>query len=214
MDTDWDAIHAGRQPDDVSWWQEPDQLWLDLLDRVDVAAGDHVVDVGAGSSLFCAAVLARGLHQVTALDLSATALARLRAALGPDGARVRTVVGDVRTFVPEAPVALWHDRAVFHFLTDPADQAAYRTALHAALRPDGSAIIATFAPDGPAACSGLPVRRYAPAELAEALGFGPGDVRHAERRVHRTPWGSTQPFTVVVLAKAQGGPARGQMNSS
>jgi SAM-dependent methyltransferase len=201
MGGQWEAIHSRKQVDAVSWWQEADQLWLDLLDAVAVDPAGHVVDVGAGSSLFCDALLARGFALVTALDLSATALSRLRLRAGATDGRLQTLVGDVRSFTPTTPVALWHDRAVFHFLTEPADRAAYRASLHRALSPDGVAVVATFAPDGPSSCSGLPVQRYDPADLVDALGFHPDDVRSAEHRVHTTPWGAAQPFTVVVLSK-------------
>ena len=110
------------------------------------------------------------------------------------------VADDVTHFRGERTYALWHDRAVFHFLTDPADRAAYREGLRANLRPGGLAVLAVFAPDGPETCSGLPVRRYNLAELVGEL--GPGfTLVHGERRVHTTPWGAEQPFTVALVRR-------------
>jgi hypothetical protein len=117
---------------------------------------------------------------------------------------VQLIAADVRTLRVEEPVALWHDRAVFHFLAHTADQRAYAESLRAALAPTGHVIVATFAPEGPETCSGLPVQRYDADELVAVLGFAPRDIVRSEHRVHTTPWGTTQPFTVVVLANGSG----------
>jgi trans-aconitate methyltransferase len=193
-------VHAEKGAGEVSWWQEPDGLWLDLIERAGVSPADPVVDVGAGASLLVDALLDAGYSDVTVLDLSASALDRVSRRLGERAAGVRLVAGDITAFRGERPYALWHDRAVFHFLTDPADRAAYRESLLANLAPGGLAVLAVFAPDGPETCSGLPVRRYDVPQLVNEI--GPGfTLVHGERRVHTTPWGAEQPFTVALLQR-------------
>ena len=199
----WESVHSTKPVDGVSWWQPEDELWLDLIDDLHLAPDDLVLDVGSGSSLLVDALLARGHRRLVAVDVSASALERIRERVGSRPG-VQLIAADVRTLRVEEPVALWHDRAVFHFLTDPADQRAYGESLRAALARAGHVIVATFAPEGPETCSGLPVQRYDADALAAALGFVPGEIVRAEHRVHTTPWGTTQPFTVVVLAHGSG----------
>jgi len=188
----WDTVHSTKGTD-VSWWQSADQLWIDLVDDLGLDPTAPVVDVGSGSSLFVDALIDDGFQDVTAVDVSSAALDSMRARLGD---RARYVVSDVRDFRSATPVALWHDRAVFHFLVDPADQQVYARNLRASLADDGHAIIATFAPDGPESCSGLPVARWNADDLAAVLGL---TLVRQDRRIHTTPWGSTQPFTIAVL---------------
>ncbi len=188
----WESVHSTKGAD-VSWRQTADQVWIDLVDDLALDPAAPVVDVGSGSSLFVDALVGAGFRDVTAVDVSAAALASLRSRVG-DSAHL--VVSDVLEFVSPRPVRLWHDRAVFHFLVDPADQSRYARNLHASLSPDGHAIIATFAPEGPETCSGLPVQRWAADDIAAALGL---TLVRSESRVHTTPWESTQPFTIAVL---------------
>jgi SAM-dependent methyltransferase len=199
----WQAVHSTKPVDGVSWWQPEDELWLDLIDGLHLGADDLILDVGSGSYLLVDALLARGHRRVCAVDVSAAALERIRERVGPVQ-EVQLIAADVRTLRVQEPVALWHDRAVFHFLTDPADQRAYAESVRAALAPGGRVIVATFAPEGPETCSGLPVQRYDADALVAALGFAAGDLVRSELRVHITPWGTDQPFTVVVLAARSG----------
>ncbi len=199
----WEAVHSTKPVDGVSWWQPEDELWLDLIDVLGLAAEDLILDVGSGSSLLVDALLARGHRRVCAVDVSAAALERIRERVGR-APEVQLIAADVRTLRLAEPVALWHDRAVFHFLTDPADQRAYAESVRAALAPGGHVIVATFAPEGPETCSGLPVQRYDADALVAALGFAARDVVRSELRVHITPWGTSQPFTVVVLTAGSG----------
>jgi SAM-dependent methyltransferase len=195
----WESVHTTKPVDGVSWWQAQEDLWLDLIEDLGPGADDLIVDVGSGSALLLDALLARGHRRLAAVDVSPAALARIRERVGSVPG-LDLIAADVRTLRLQEPVAIWHDRAVFHFLTDPADQRAYAGSVRAALAPDGHVIVATFAPDGPQTCSGLPVQRYEPGALAVALGFTARDIVRSELRVHTTPWGAAQPFTVVVLA--------------
>jgi trans-aconitate methyltransferase len=189
----WDAIYATKREDQVSWFQDQPGPSLDLLALIGARAGDAVIDIGGGESRLVDGLLARGFADVSVLDLSATALEAARARLGAAGERAHWIVADMTTWSPTRVYDVWHDRAALHFLTDPADQRAYVARLRAALKPGGCAILATFAPDGPEKCSGLPVRRHDAASLAALLGpdFTLADTR---RHDHMTPGGATQRF--------------------
>jgi SAM-dependent methyltransferase len=152
-----------------------------------------VVDIGGGESRLVDALLARGLHCVAVLDVSGEALRHAQARLGAAAQSVTWVEADVTGAWSLAPMDIWHDRAVFHFLIDPAARARYVRHLRGTLKPQGSAIIATFALDGPERCSGLPVHRYSPETLAAELGDA---FTLVEWRAHRhvTPWGAAQSF--------------------
>ena len=200
----WEDAHRSRAPDELSWYQPEARTSLDLVAAAGVETSAPLIDVGGGASVLVDDLLARGHTDLTVLDVSATSLDRARHRLGPDADRVAWVAHDVLSWRPERRYGLWHDRAVFHFLVDGADRAAYLAVLHAALAPEGAVVVGTFAADGPESCSGLPVERYAPDALAEAL--GPELVVEATRREeHHTPSGAVQPFTWV-LARALRGP--------
>ena len=150
-----------------------------------------MLDAGGGDSRLVDHLLDRSVTCVTVLDISGAALARARERLGPRQADVTWIEADVTGEWSTRPVDIWHDRAVFHFLTAAADRDRYRANLLRTLRPGGSAIVATFGPAGPARCSGLPTMRYSPEELEREL--GPRlRVRESVREVHATPSGTTQ----------------------
>ncbi|WP_027344943.1 class I SAM-dependent methyltransferase [Hamadaea tsunoensis] len=182
--------------DQVSWYQAEPAPSLRLLDVAGLAAGRSVIDIGGGASVLADRLLDRGVTDVTVLDIAGSALAAGRTRLGD---RVTWLVQDLLTWRPERRYDFWHDRAVFHFLTEHRERDRYRRALVDGLAPDGRVVIGTFAADGPQTCSGLPTARYAPAELAaEFPGF---EIVAVEREEHRTPWDSVQPFSWVVLRR-------------
>jgi SAM-dependent methyltransferase len=197
----WDDVYDRVGADRVSWYETDPAVSTELI----AAAGDargarvrSVVDVGGGASVLVDELLDAGIEDVTVLDLSAHALDVSRRRLGPRGDAVRWVNGDVRSWRPVRRFDLWHDRAVFHFLTEPAGRDAYRSVLREALEPRGHLVVGTFAADGPTRCSGLPVARYDAAALAAQF---PGMRVVEERRVeHVTPAGAGQPFTGLLLA--------------
>ena len=194
----WDQAYA--QGDTTrSWYQPAAALSLELLDRFGVTADQSVIDVGGGGSPLVDALLERG-HRVCVLDVSVAALDIARNRLGPAAEQVDWVLCDVLDWQPPRAFDVWHDRAAFHFLTDPDDQAHYRDVLRAATAPGALAVLATFAPDGPTACSGLPVARWDAAELAAQFAADWTPV-HTRRVVHHTPAGVAQPFTWVALRR-------------
>jgi SAM-dependent methyltransferase len=177
----------------VSWYQRDPARSLEFIEAAGVSLADPILDVGGGASLLVDRLLERGFRDVTVLDVADGALERVRERLGEAAARVELLQADVTRFVPIRRYALWHDRAVFHFLVSPADRAAYLAALAAALRPRGHVVLATFALGGPQRCSGLDVVRYDAASLASELGAG-FDLLRSEREEHVTPTGAVQPF--------------------
>jgi SAM-dependent methyltransferase len=199
----WDQVYGAREETALTWFEEIPERSLALI-RALAHPGAGVIDVGSGASRLVDHLLAEGIGPVTVLDLSAAALAASRARLGPAADRVDWRVGDVTRFVPDRTWGVWHDRAVFHFLTDPAARAAYGRAMAAAVAPGGTAIMATFAPDGPETCSGLPVQRWSPEALAEEvarIASGAFVPVSTEGHVHMTPKGNRQAFQTSVFRR-------------
>lgn len=159
-----------------------------------------MIDIGAGASTLVDALLDIGWEDVTVLDISETALTKVGNRLGQRAKAVTFVAADVRSWQPTRTFDAWHDRAVFHFLVEPADRDHYVAMATEAVPPGGVALLATFAADGPTECSGLPTSRYDTDQLVRA--FGPSfALEHAERELHTTPFGTIQPFTWVVLRR-------------
>ncbi len=199
----WDDVYGARSEDALTWFEAMPAMSLDLA-REHLEPGAPFIDIGAGASRLVDALLDEGFGPLTVLDLSAAALAVSRQRLGPRADAVQWIEADITTWQPERDYAVWHDRAVFHFLTAAEDRAGYARALTHALRPSGIAIIATFADDGPEMCSGLPVVRHAPEELAQELDrLLPGrfETLDARRHMHVTPKGNRQSFQYSVFRK-------------
>jgi SAM-dependent methyltransferase len=192
----WDATYGRTAPTQLSWHQAIPALSLELIRALELPGDAAIIDVGGGASTLVDHLLADGFRDVSVLDVSAVALETTRRRLG-DAGQYHVWLADVLTWRPERAYDLWHDRAVFHFLINPADRQAYLDVLGSALRPGGYAIIATFALDGPQRCSGLPVARYDADEL-DALLEGSFEVVESRREQHTTPAGVMQPFTWVV----------------
>lgn len=188
----WEGVYASKREDEVSWYQERPGSSLELIRRCRLAPGARVIDVGGGASRLVDGLLDQGLA-VTVLDLAGAALARTRARLGARAAQADWIEADITAWSPAAPFDLWHDRAVFHFLTDAADRAAYRERLLAGTRSGSFVVIGTFAQDGPERCSGLPVARYSAGQLAAELGKEFVLVDELNE-LHATPAGKNQSF--------------------
>ena len=189
----WDNIYRTRAVDQVSWFQTEARKSLDLINSVSPQRDAPIIDVGGGASVLADNLLDAGYTDLTVLDLSPAALAVSQNRLGDLAAKVRWVVADVLRTVFEPTYTVWHDRAVFHFLTDASDRAAYVDQVRSAVNPGGYVLVATFAEDGPERCSGLPVVRYSAAELHSQFG---DDFRllRSEHEDHRTPRGAEQSF--------------------
>jgi trans-aconitate methyltransferase len=171
---------------------------LELIAAADLPVDAPIIDVGGGASVLVDCLLAQGRSALSVLDVSAAALANARKRLGANATKVQWIEADVREFEPTQRYALWHDRAVFHFLTDPADRAAYKAVLRRSLKPRAHAVVATFALDGPARCSGLDVAHYDAVTLHAQFGDD-FEMLDSRRETHITPAGAEQRFTWVHL---------------
>ena len=189
----WNTVYGTKGERDVSWFESLPEISLRMMDAAGLNERTCVLDVGGGDSRLVDHLAARGLDCLAVLDVSDAALARARARLGPSAAIPIWIESDVAGDWSLKPMDIWHDRAVFHFLTAPMDRERYRAHLLDTLKLGGSAIIATFALDGPRLCSGLPVKRYSPTTLASEFGDAL-ELAEALRHNHITPWGSTQSF--------------------
>jgi len=196
----WEQVYREKAEDAVSWFQTEPRISLALI-RSCTAPGDAVIDIGGGASRLADHLLGEGYRDLAVLDIAAAALERSQARLGEAARKVSWLTADVTRWHPERQYALWHDRAVFHFLTEAQDRAAYLANLRAGLRPCGHAVIASFAPDGPERCSGLPVQRYSPESLATELGEGFRLLR-SQMEEHLTPMGRVQRFQYSLLRRS------------
>lgn len=194
----WRKVYTDKQPEDVSWFQAAPNQSLHALDLLGAHPAQSLIDIGGGASTLVDALLARGWRDLTVLDIASPGLAAAQARLGEASADVTWMVADITDWQPPHRYDIWHDRAVFHFLTEPEQRAAYIRAMGAALTGGGVAIIATFALDGPEKCSGLAVERYDADTLTRTL--GPGFRLEASwRDDHLTPWSTPQAFTWCVF---------------
>ncbi|HXY28680.1 MAG TPA: class I SAM-dependent methyltransferase [Acidimicrobiales bacterium] len=198
--THWDAAYRSRGVEGVSWFEATPTVSLELIGRLGIEASAAVLDVGGGASSLVDHLMAAGFVDVTVLDVSEVALDMGRRRVG-DRPEVSWLHQDVLVWQPDRRFGLWHDRAVFHFLTEEADRVRYLSTLAAAVGPNAGIVLATFAPDGPEYCSGLPVVRYSAEALAAVLG-NRFTVVASRREVHTTPGGVAQPFTWVAARAA------------
>lgn len=197
----WEQLYSTKAADSVSWFQQHAEYSLRLIRDTGLPPDASIIDVGGGASTLVDDLLQAGYGNLTVLDLSGAALAAAQRRLGARGAQVQWIEADItKVSLPAHAYDLWHDRAVFHFLTAPEERAAYVQAVLHALKPGGHIIIATFADDGPEQCSGLPVQRYRANELHAEFGEAFTLVHH-EKETHYTPAGKSQQFVYCYCRK-------------
>lgn len=190
----WEHVYATKPADGVSWYQEHAEQSLRLIRGTGVPLDASIIDVGGGASTLVDDLLQVGYQTLSVLDLSDTALATARKRLGSRASAVQWMAANIMTVeLPHHAYDVWHDRAVFHFLTTPQERHAYVEAVLRAVKPGGHVIVATFAEDGPLQCSGLPVMRYSAHALHAEFGAPFAMLRH-ERESHHTPMGGVQKF--------------------
>lgn len=200
----WENVYTTKGENEVSWFQQSPAPSLELIVQAGATSNSAIIDIGGGASRLVDSLVEQGFEDVTVLDLSAAALtvarSRLESHLGASAEKVGWIVADVTTWKPARAYDIWHDRAAFHFLTDASDREAYIACLGSGLRIGGHAIIATFAPDGPEKCSGLPVSRYDSASLGQTLGAA-FQLVDTQRHEHSTPWGARQAFQFSIFRR-------------
>jgi hypothetical protein len=198
----WDHVYATKRADKVSWFQDEPAPSLAMIAAAGIGHDDAIVDVGGGASVLVDRLLDDGYSNLTVLDVSPTGLEASRARLASRSERITWVVQDVVAWQPsQGAFKLWHDRAVFHFLTDDADRRGYLRALDLGLQQGGYLILAPFAPTGPERCSGLPVQRYSGQTMQATLGPGYRLIEE-QPQTHLTPAGNRQDFTWCLFRTA------------
>ncbi len=197
----WDGVYARKGTQELTWYQPHPAISLRLIHQSGVGKNAAIIDVGGGASTLVDDLLHEGYTDLTVLDISPAGLAASRARLAEAASRVKWIEADVtRIELPKQAFDLWHDRALFHFLTDPNDRAAYVAAMTRAVKTEGNVVVATFAESGPKLCSGLAVVRYRLETLQAELGDGFVLLEHFTED-HRTPTGATQPFLYCLFQK-------------
>ncbi len=196
----WEKIYAEKKPGEMSWYQEDPAMSLRLIEERGLSPENRLIDVGGGASVLVDRLLEKRYQHVTVLDISENALRHAQARLGASGNNVTWVVDDVTKFTVSEPYHLWHDRAVFHFLTDEEDRKAYVAKAYQALVKGGVLIVASFAMDGPTQCSNLPVQQYDAESIRRPFGEKFEFLRE-EGELHRTPWGKDQKFGYFIFRK-------------
>ncbi len=190
----WEQVYTTKPADSVSWFQTHAERSLELIHDTGLGKDASIIDVGGGASVLVDDLLNEGYRDLSVLDLSGAALKAARKRLGDKAGQVRWIEADITEVeLPKARYDIWHDRAVFHFLTTQKQRDAYVRQVFFAVKPGGHVIISTFAEDGPEQCSGLPVIRYRPEELHDEFGEAFKLLKHS-KEAHHTPTGKVQQF--------------------
>jgi 2-polyprenyl-3-methyl-5-hydroxy-6-metoxy-1,4-benzoquinol methylase len=198
----WEKIYSEKKPTEVSWYQQNPEKSLNLIASIAVSKDDRIIDVGGGASVLVDGLLEKGFKNISVLDISENALSYAKQRLGALGGNVNWVVSDATEFSPQDKYDIWHDRAVFHFLTEKADREKYVSCLMKAVKKGGFLILATFAKDGPNRCSDLDVRQYNAGLVLEEFGAEFVLIREMEE-FHKTPWGKDQRFNYFLLKRVK-----------
>jgi ubiquinone/menaquinone biosynthesis C-methylase UbiE len=199
--TYWDEVYATKAVDEVSWFEASPRTSLEMIEALGLPPDAPILDVGGGASHLAEELLALGHSDITVVDISGEALWRAREGF-PDPDRVTWIVADVRDHDFGRRFSLWHDRGAFHFMVSAEDRSAYLATLGRSLEPGGHVILATFGPEGPDRCSGLPVARYSAEALAEEIGEI-AELGSWQTNNHRTPSGATQQFLFAHLVAGE-----------
>ena len=192
--THWEQVYQQKSPLDVSWYQTQPSMSLKLIEETGIEKQQRIIDVGAGASVLVDYLLKAGFSRLAVLDISAQSLQHAKTRLGENSHKIEWLEDDVTTFEPPHPYELWHDRAVFHFLTNAEDRNRYVQVLKKALVPNGHLIIATFAIGGPKKCSGLDIVQYDAESLCAELG-DEFELLDVQNEAHITPANAEQKFT-------------------
>ena len=189
----WGDVYQEKSPSEVSWYQKEPKLSLELIRRTNVATNDAIIDVGGGASVLVDYLSKECYTNLTVLDISENAISISKKRLGDTAKSIEWIVSDITQFDTSQKFSLWHDRALFHFLTDPSDRKIYVKALIKAIRTEGHLIIATFAIGGPEKCSGLEIVQYDSEKMIAELGDNFA-LLEERKEIHITPANKKQEF--------------------
>ncbi len=189
----WEHVYSDKEATEVSWFQQCPENSLGLIKATGVEKSARIIDIGGGASTLVDFLLAAGYQDLSVLDIAQSAIEQAKDRLGQDAAKIKWIVQDITKFTTEEAFDVWHDRAVFHFLTDGEDRLSYVKAMTDALKPGAHAIIATFNLDGPEKCSGLEIVQYSPESLS-AIFSEDFQLIETSTEQHETPSGGSQSF--------------------
>ncbi len=189
----WEKIYRERSPLEVSWYQTHPSLSIELIHNTGISKDAAVIDIGGGASMLVDRLLDEEFSDLSVMDISAAAIDHAKNRLGERADSVKWYEADITRFIPPARFDLWHDRAVFHFLTDEEDRRRYSAVLRDTVAPGGHIIIATFAMDGPKRCSGLDIVQYDAESICPEVG-GEYELVEVQNETHHTPAGMEQRF--------------------
>lgn len=196
----WETVYQTKNTTKVGWFQGMPKVSMDLISEIKISKNASVIDVGGGDGSLVDWLLGEGFEQITVLDISASALEKSKIRLGELASKVHWEACDILDFEPKGKFDLWHDRAVFHFLTNPKEQLVYRKLVEKAISPEGYMLIMTFSKSGPKTCSGLPVQQYDIQDLKEF--FSPEfELTESLNYDHITPSGSAQNYSVALFRR-------------
>lgn len=196
----WEKVYQEKEPAQVSWYQTYPAISLDLIASTGIGPMEKIIDIGGGASVLADKLLDKGFKDITVLDISLKAIQYAKERLGKRDAEITWIDSDIIQFKPSYQYGFWHDRAVFHFLTESEDRKKYIEVMKKAVRPGGHVIMATFALEGPPKCSGLNVERYDPEKLSKEIGISFHLIK-SMNETHITPWNSEQKFVYCMFKK-------------
>jgi ubiquinone/menaquinone biosynthesis C-methylase UbiE len=198
----WDGVYRAKSEQEVSWFQEVPAKSLELIDELNLAPTDSIIDVGGGDSRLVDELLARGFRNISILDISSVSLEKAKARLGEAASSIKFIASDIIKFDPPETYRLWHDRATFHFLTSIDDVETYLSIASRGITPGGFLIVSTFSKTGPEKCSGLSISQYSDSDLKALFAKYFTNFRCFED-THSTPWGTGQNFVYCGFKRRQ-----------
>jgi 2-polyprenyl-3-methyl-5-hydroxy-6-metoxy-1,4-benzoquinol methylase len=198
--THWENIYDTKALTEVSWYQQKPTTSLEFIERTKISFDEAIIDIGGGDSLLVDYLLELGYTNVSVLDISSKAIERAKKRLGANAEKVKWIVSDITDFKPTEKYKVWHDRAAFHFLTEPNDVAIYQKTISNALNEGGFAIVGTFSENGPKKCSGIEIKQYSTSELTEIFNSHFNKIK-CENTDHTTPSNSIQNFNFCLFQK-------------
>lgn len=195
----WEDVYSRKSPDQFSWYQQYPELSVKLIEMAGLEKYQPVIDIGGGDTLLADVLMEKGYSNITVSDISKLAITRAKERMADKASSVKWIIADVLELNIENSVALWHDRAVFHFLTEENQRAGYRHKLNQHLQKGGYFLLATFSEKGPETCSGLKVRRHSEEEMTEY--FKAYQKIYCQTEEHRTPFNISQSFQYCLFKK-------------
>tara|TARA_B100001758_G_C18357810_1_gene583791 strand:+ start:740 stop:1360 length:621 start_codon:yes stop_codon:yes gene_type:complete len=196
----WDGIYDSKQMTEVSWFQQTPNTSIELIKSLNLDLNASIIDVGGGDGFLVDYLLMMGFKDITVLDISLSAISKAKRRLGSNSSLVEWIVADISKFIPKKKYDLWHDRAAFHFLTEPNEINRYKRSAETYIKDNGNLIIGTFSKNGPLKCSGIQITQYSQISISE-LFKDKFKIIESFQTDHKTPFNTIQNFTFCSFIK-------------